>query len=149
MNVLIGNDHGAVELKNRIAGFLRSLGHEVRNMGIDSEEAVDYPDMAEKVCKEYLKGGYDFGILCCGTGIGMSISANKIPGIRCALVHDRFTAEMAKAHNNANFLAFGGRVTYPVAVESMLEVYLAAIHTGERHLNRVGKIMALEKKIDD
>lgn len=144
MQIIIGNDHGAVELKNRIRRFLSSKGHSVRNMGIDTEDSVDYPDIAEKACDEFLKGGYDFGILMCGTGIGISISANKIPGIRCALVHDAFTAEMAKAHNNANFLAFGGRVVYAIAVESMLEKFIGTVHEGDRHKRRVDKIMKLD-----
>jgi len=143
--IVIGNDHGAVQLKFRIVGYLQKQGFEIVNMGIDSEDAVDYPDIAAITCKEYLLGGYDFGILSCGTGIGISISANKINGIRCALIHDTFTAEMAKAHNNVNFLAFGGRVTYSYTVEQMLETFINTRFIGEdRHARRVEKIMKLE-----
>lgn len=144
--IVIGNDHGAVRLKFRIADYLQKQGFGVVNMGIDSEDGADYPDMAEKTCTEYLRGGYCFGIVCCGTGIGVSISANKIAGIRCALVHDTFTAEMAKAHNNANFLAFGGRVAYTCTVEQMLEKFIGTEFAGEeRHTRRVEKIMKLQE----
>lgn len=144
-HVVIGNDHGAVELKQRILLHLENRGYEVKNMGIDAEDAADYPDMAELTCSEFKKGGYDFGIVCCGTGIGISIAANKINGIRCALLHDLFTAEMAKAHNNANFLAFGGRIEYSVPVEQMIDTFIETDFAGTgRHERRVGKIMALE-----
>lgn len=144
--VVIGNDHGAVELKKRLSSHLENRGYDVVNMGIDSEDAADYPDMAALTCGEFKKGNYEFGIVCCGTGIGISMAANKIPGIRCALVHDLFTAEMAKAHNNANFLAFGGRIEYRVPVEAMLDTFITAQFGGtERHERRVQKIMDLEK----
>lgn len=143
--VVIGNDHGAVELKQKIALHLERRGYEVTNMGIDAEDAADYPDIAKITCSEYKKGGYDFGIVCCGTGIGISIAANKVKGIRCALVHDLFTAEMAKAHNNANFLAFGGRVQYQVAVEEMIDTFIETQFAGTgRHERRVDKIMDIE-----
>ena len=99
--VIIGNDHGAVALKFRIINFLSKMGYESLNMGVDTEEPVDYPDIAAKVCGEYKKGGFAFGIVCCGTGIGISMSANKIDGIRCALPQTIYAAEMAKAHNDA------------------------------------------------
>ncbi len=145
-HVIIGNDHGAVDLKNTITNFLREKGYKVKNMGIDSEDAVDYPDIAQITCNEFKRGEYEFGILCCGTGIGISMAANKIDGIRCALVHDLFTAEMAKAHNNANFLAFGGRVQYQVPIEQMLDTFIKTSFGGsERHDRRVYKIMSLEE----
>ena len=112
MKILIANDHGAVDLKNQIVEELARRGHTVENLGVDTSASVDYPDIARKTAAAYLGGGYDFGILCCGTGIGISIAANKVPGIRCALVFDLFMAEMCKCHNDANFLAFGGRITY-------------------------------------
>ena len=96
-------------------------------------------------CTEFKRGGYDFGILLCGTGIGVSMTANKIKGIRCALIHDLFTAEMAKAHNDANFIAFGGRVKYNVPVTKMIEKFMETEFAGERHCRRVGKIMDAEK----
>lgn len=146
-HVVIGNDHGAVKLKQRISAYLEKKGYTVKNMGVDSEDSVDYPDIAEVSCGEYKRGEYEFGILCCGTGIGISIAANKIEGIRCALIHDLFTAEMAKAHNNANFLAFGGRIEYTVPVEEMLDTFIGTSYGGtDRHQRRVDKIMDLEEK---
>ena len=110
--VIIASDHGAIILKSEIVSFLKTKNCSVKDMGVNSEDSVDYPDVAVAACAEFKRGGYDFGILLCGSGIGMSIVANKIKGIRCAQVFDLFTAEMAKAHNNANFIAFGGRVKY-------------------------------------
>jgi ribose 5-phosphate isomerase B len=144
MRIVIANDHGAVELKMKLLAWLESQGHRVTNLGIDSEETVDYPDIAAAACAEFKKGGYDFGILLCGTGIGISISANKIQGIRCALVHDVFTARMAREHNDANFLAMGGRVEYAVPPESVLSAFMETKFEGGRHAQRVDKIMALE-----
>ena len=146
MKVVIANDHGAVELARKIIEHLEKRGVEVTYLGVDKEESVDYPDQAEKAVVEYRKGGYDFGIVLCGTGIGISISANKMKGIRCALVQDSYTAEKTKQHNNANFLAFGGRVKYPEPVENILDAYIDAIFEGGRHLRRIEKMMALEGK---
>ncbi|MDC7239239.1 MAG: ribose 5-phosphate isomerase B [Spirochaetales bacterium] len=142
--VVIANDHGAVEIKEEIKAYLTGLGYEVKDMGLAAEEAADYPDMAEKACTEYLKGGYEFGIVCCGTGIGISISANKIKGIRCALVQNSFAAEMTKKHNDANFLAFGGRIDYPEKITDMVDAYVNADFEGGRHERRVEKMMKLE-----
>jgi len=130
-------------LKQHIVAWLRAQGHEVVNLGVDVEDRVDYPDQAEHAVQEYLKGGYDFGIVCCGTGIGVSIAANKHKGIRCALIHDSYTARMAKEHNNANFVAFGGRVEYAEPVEQMLSIYMNAQFEGGRHAQRVAKLDAL------
>jgi ribose 5-phosphate isomerase B len=143
MRILLANDHGAVELKRRIEAHLKSKGHETVNLGVDTEASVDYPDIGVMAAKEFLSGGYDLGVVCCGTGIGISIAANKIKGIRCAVVHDLFTTEMAKAHNNANFLAFGGRVKYQVSVEAMLDKFLETKFEGGRHGRRVDKLDAL------
>ncbi len=142
MKILIANDHGAVDLKNQIVKELAQRGHTVENIGVDTTASVDYPDIARKAAALYLGGGYDFGILCCGTGIGISIAANKVPGIRCALVFDLFMAEMCKCHNNANFLAFGGRLTYHTPVIEMIEKYMSAEFEGGRHAARVNKIEA-------
>jgi ribose 5-phosphate isomerase B len=143
MKIVIANDHGAVELKKRLLAWLEEKGHSVTNLGVDKEDRVDYPDMAEKAVREYDRGGYDFGIVLCGTGIGISIAANKHKGIRCALVHDSFTALMAKEHNDANFLAFGGRVHYEEKPEKILEVFMNAEFQGGRHLLRVEMLNAL------
>jgi ribose 5-phosphate isomerase B len=116
-------------------------------MGVNSDDPVDYPDIAVTACEEFKKGGYDFGILLCGTGIGMSITANKVKGIRCAQIQDLFTAEMAKAHNDANFIAFGGRVRYSVPVTKMIEKFMDTKFAGDRHARRVAKIMDTEKSV--
>ena len=142
--VVIGADHGAFELKDKIIKHLQKRGFSVNNMGVDTSDSVDYPDMAEKTCREYLNGGYEFGIVCCGTGIGISISANKVDGIRCALPQNVFAAEMSKVHNNANFIAFGGRIKYSESVFDMLDAYIDANFEGGRHQRRVDKIMGLE-----
>jgi ribose 5-phosphate isomerase B len=143
--IIIASDHGALSLKSEIINFLKTKKFDVKDVGVHSEDAVDYPDIAVAACTEFKKGGYDFGILLCGTGIGISITANKIKGIRCAQIHDLFTAEMAKAHNDANFIAFGGRVQYGVPVTQMIEKFMETKFAGDRHLRRVTKIMDAEK----
>jgi ribose 5-phosphate isomerase B len=142
--IIIASDHGAVSLKKDIISFLKSNNCEVKDLGVNTEDSVDYPDIALAACNEFTKGGYDFGILLCGTGIGMSIAANKVSSIRCAQVYDLFTAEMAKAHNNANFIAFGGRVKYPVPVSDMIEKFLNTTFAGDHHERRIAKMMAIE-----
>jgi ribose 5-phosphate isomerase B len=142
--IVIACDHGAVDLKEEIIAFLRKKNFEVTDLGTHGTAAVDYPDMALAACQEFKKGGYDFGILLCGTGIGISIAANKVRGIRCALLSDLFTAEMAKAHNNANFIAFCGRVKYPVPVPDMIEKFMNTTFAGDRHEKRIAKIMDIE-----
>lgn len=140
MNIVIANDHGAVDLKKKLAQWLTKQGHTVKNLGVDTEDRVDYPDMAALAIEEYGKGGYDFGILLCGTGLGISMAANRHKGIRCALIHDSFTALMAKEHNNANFIAMGGRVQYREKPEDILEVYMNATFQGGRHAERIAKL---------
>jgi ribose 5-phosphate isomerase B len=144
--VVIANDHGAVELAVTLTEYLKKMGYEVNHLGTTTEDSVDYPDMALAATTEFKKGGYEFGILLCGTGIGVSISANKVDGIRCALVHNTYTAQMAKRHNDANFIAFGGRVVYREEVEDILDAFIDATFEGERHQRRVDKIMALENR---
>jgi len=143
MRIVIANDHGGVELKSSIVAALEAKGHTVVNLGIDNSDAVDYPDMAKLATTRFLSGGFDFGIVVCGTGIGISMAANKVHGIRCALIHDLFTAEMCKKHNNANFLAFGGRISYNTPVLAMIDTYMATQFEGDRHARRVGKIDAM------
>jgi ribose 5-phosphate isomerase B len=143
--IIIASDHGAIALKSEIISFLKTRNCEIKDIGVNSDDSVDYPDIAVTACEEFKKGGYDFGILLCGTGIGMSITANKVKGIRCAQIQDLFTAEMAKAHNNANFIAFGGRVKYFVPVTKMIEIFMDTKFAGDRHARRIDKIMALDK----
>ena len=143
--VVVANDHGAVELTAAIVEYLKNRGFEVNYLGTAENKSVDYPDMAELACTEFLKGDYEFGVLCCGTGIGISISANKIHGIRCALPQNCFAAQMAKEHNAANFIAFGGRIDYQESVTDMLGAYIdAQISQDERHARRRAKMMLLE-----
>lgn len=146
MRAILANDHGGLTVRPRVLATLADLGVEVHDMGVATEQSVDYPDMAETAATEFLKGGYNFGILICGTGIGISIAANKIKGIRCALLYDNFSAQMAKEHNNANFIAFGGRVHYHEPIEEILSAYVRASFAGGRHEQRVLKIENLEKK---
>ena len=144
MNIVISNDHAAIELKHKIVRHLRDLGHSVTDLGVTTPDSVDYPDMAQTACEEYLEGGYDFGVVCCGTGIGISISANKIAGIRCALLCNSYSATMARLHNDANFIAFGGRIEYQEPVENIINAFLAGSFEGGRHQRRVDKINALD-----
>jgi len=143
--VVIANDQGAVELTASIIEYLKNQGYEVNYLGIGEPVSVDYPDMAKAACEEFKKGGYEFGIVCCGTGIGVSICANKIKGIRCALPQNCFAAKMAKEHNDCNFIAFGGRIEYQEPVLEMLKAYIETqVSKEERHARRRAKIMALE-----
>lgn len=145
--VVVANDHGAVELAKSLCEHLTKRGYEVNWIGTKTEDSIDYADMAKLACDEFKnKKDYEFGILCCGTGIGISISANKIKGIRCALPQNCYAAQMAKQHNNANFIAFGGRIDYPENPLAMLDAFIdEKASTDERHVRRVGKMMALEE----
>ena len=143
--IVIGSDHGGYELKEVMIKYLQSIGKEVKDCGTYDGVSVDYPDIAEKVCAEYKKGGYEFGILICGTGIGISIAANKIEGIRCALLNNEYSAKMTKRHNDSNIIAFGGRVVGPDMAIGMLDAYMSAEFEGGRHQKRIDKISALEK----
>ena len=145
MRVILSNDHGGLAVREAIFSALGSLGAQVYDMGVTSENSVDYPDRAAAAARKYLRGGYDFGILICGTGIGISIAANKIDGIRCALVYDSFSSRLAREHNNANFIALGGRMHYHESVEDIIKAYATAKFEGGRHVCRVEKIHELEK----
>ncbi len=146
--VVIANDHGAVDLKKCIVSHLIERGYTVDDLGLTENEAADYPDQAVKACTTYLNGDYEFGIVCCGTGIGISIAANKIDGIRCALPQNKFAASMAKEHNNVNFLAFGGRIEYTDPVETMIDAFIdSTVNKDERHVRRVNKIMEIESML--
>ncbi|WP_040952300.1 ribose 5-phosphate isomerase B [Gorillibacterium massiliense] len=146
MKVAIGADHAGYALKGGIVDFIKSLGHEVEDFGTHSANSVDYPDFASLVCRHVLSGEADKGVLICGTGIGMSIAANKIPGIRCALVHDLFSAKATREHNDSNILAMGERVIGPGMAQEIVRVWLETeFSQGERHKARVSKVMALEE----
>lgn len=140
MKVVIGNDHAGVEFKNQLKEYIESKGIEVINIGVDTLDSVDYPDIAKSVCKKVLDKEADFGVLICGTGIGISIAANKVEGIRAALVHNEVTARLSKQHNNANVIVFGARVLGIEVAKSSFDSYLEAKFEGGRHQNRVNKI---------
>ena len=145
MKVVVANDHGGVEIAAKLIAHLKERGYEVNYLGTATTDSVDYPDYAFKACKEYLKGGYEFGVLCCGTGIGISICANKIKGIVCALPQNIFAATMAKQHNRANFIAFGGRIDYPEDPIKMLDAYIDNEYlTDEKYTRRIDKAKKIE-----
>ncbi|XOQ52070.1 MAG: Allose-6-phosphate isomerase / ribose-5-phosphate isomerase B [Succiniclasticum sp.] len=145
MKIAIGSDHGGIHLKKVLMDHLAARSVEFTDMGTYTEESCDYPDFAVKVCDEVVAGRADRGILVCGTGIGMSMAANKVHGIRAALCSDVFSAKMSREHNNANVLCLGERVTGPGLAEMMLDVWLDTEFAGGRHERRVRKIMAIEK----
>ncbi len=144
MRVIIGSDHGGLRLKAVIKELLNEMKIDFVDVGCDCEQSVDYPDYALPVAEKVAAGQFDFGILICGTGIGMSIAANKVKGIRCAVVSDEFSAEMSREHNDANVLAIGERVVGPGLARKIVKTWLTTEFAGERHLRRVKKIHALE-----
>ena len=139
--IAIACDHGGFELKQEIMGYLESKGVEYKDFGITKIESVDYPDYAKPVCKSVLDGETTEGILICGTGIGISMAANKVKGIRAALCHDCFSAEATKLHNNANVLCLGGRVVGPGLAIKIVDTFLnTPFSNDERHIRRINKI---------
>ena len=147
MKVVVANDHGAVDLAKRVLKHLDERGIEYTYRGTGEEISVGYPDKAREAVEEYRKGGYDRGILMCGTGIGISLAANKMNGIRCALPQDLYATEKTREHNEANFIAFGGRVEDKDDVIAMLDVFLdTPFSHDERHQRRIDKMMALQGK---
>ena len=144
--IVIGSDHGGLNLKTALNSYLKRRGVEVTDAGTNGDASVDYPDFGQKVAETVISGDAELGILICGTGIGMSITANKIPGIRAALVTDVFMARMAREHNNANVLVLGGRVLDEQKACDLVGAWLDATFEGGRHQARLDKITALEKK---
>lgn len=140
MKVVIGVDHGGFSLKKEIVEHLEKQGFEISDMGTYSEASCDYPDIAHKVAGAVAKGEFELGILICGTGIGMSLAANKVPNIRAALCQDTYSARMARAHNNSNILCLGARVTGLGLMLDIIDTYLNESFEGGRHARRVGKI---------
>ena len=145
MKVYIGSDHAGFAVKDFVKELFEKRGYEVVDLGTHFPERVDYPDYAQKVAEAVAKDSESWGVLICGTGIGMSIAANKIKGIRAAEVHDYYTAQMARAHNDANILCFGERVVGKGVIESIVDAWCETKFESGRHANRVAKIMALEK----
>ncbi len=145
MQIAIGSDHGGYQLKEEIKQYLDKKGIGVKDFGTYSTESCDYPDIAKAVGKAVAGEEYDKGILVCGTGIGISIAANKIPGVRAALCHDVFSAKASREHNNANILALGERVIGRGLALEIVQAWLEAEFAGGRHERRVNKIMEIEK----
>lgn len=146
MKIAIGNDHSAVELKEIISDFLREKGHEVLNLGTDTTESCDYPVYGEKVGRAVVSGEADLGIAICGTGLGISLAANKVKGVRACVCSEPYTAVMSRRHNNANVLCFGARVVGSELAKMIVEQWLAAEFEGGRHQRRVDLIMEIENR---
>ena len=140
MKFYIATDHAGIDLKDYTVELLKAKGHEVIDLGPDSDDRVDYPDFAKKCANLVVSDKGSFGILICGTGIGISIAANKIEGIRAGLCHDAFTASATRAHNDANILCFGQRVVGRGVIESMIDAFCETEFEGGRHIGRVEKI---------
>jgi len=137
--VIIGSDHAAYHLKEKIKAYIIKNGIDVEDVGTDSKDSVDYPDFGIKVASAVSKGKFERGILLCGTGLGMSMVANRFPHVRAALCNDLFSAIMSKRHNNSNILVIGGRVTGESLAIAMLEAWLETPFEGGRHLHRINK----------
>lgn len=140
MKISVASDHGGFALKQEIAEYLRQQGHEVVDCGCHSTDSCDYPDFGAAAAKAVASGQCDRGVVICSTGIGISIAANKVPGIRCALCGDIYSAEMTRRHNNANVLAMGAHLTAPVLAKKILDVFLSTEFEGGRHQRRIDKI---------
>ncbi len=145
MKIAIGSDHGGINHKAYIKNYLTENGYEVVDFGTNTTDSVDYPDIAKELSVAVRDDAYDCGILICGTGIGMSLAANKVKGIRAAHVTDCYSARMAKEHNDAQIICIGERITGPDLALEIVKAYLASEHLGDRHANRVNKIMAIEE----
>lgn len=147
MKITIGCDHGALDLKEEVKMVLKEFGDiKVKDVGTYTKDSVDYPDIAEKVCKDVVSGEADRGIVLCGTGIGISIAANKFKGIRCALCNDVYSAKKSREHNDANVLAMGGRVLGFGPAGEIVRAWVTTDFAGGRHERRVNKIKAIEDK---
>ncbi len=145
MKIAFGCDHAGITLRESVLKHLEKRQVDVIDLGTTSTESVDYPDFAVEVSRTVLIGQATLGILICGTGLGMAIAANKIPGIRAVTVSDTFSARMARAHNNANILTFGSRVVGPGAAMDLVDAFLDASYEGGRHQHRLDKIATIEK----
>ena len=146
MKIAIGNDHAAVALKHHIMKYLQDQGYEVINFGVDVVERTDYPARGEDVAKCVASGEADRGIVICGTGVGISIAANKVHGIRCACVSEPVSARLCRAHNNCNMIAFGERIVGVQTAEAIVDAFLNTEAEGGRHAERVKMIMEIEEK---
>lgn len=146
MKIGIGNDHAAVEMKMQIREYLESLGHEVVNYGVDTTERCNYPEIGEKVGRAVAAGEVECAVLICGTGVGISIAANKVYGVRAAVCSDITTAHLVKEHNNANIIAFGARIVGIETAKDIVKAYLDAKFLGGRHQTRIDMISDIETR---
>ena len=146
MTIGIGNDHAAVEMKMQIREYLESLGHEVVNYGVDTTERCNYPEIGEKVGRAVAAGEVECAVLICGTGVGISIAANKVHGVRAAVCSDITTAHLVKEHNNANIIAFGARIVGIETAKDIVKAYLDAKFLGGRHQTRIDMISDIETR---
>jgi RpiB/LacA/LacB family sugar-phosphate isomerase len=147
MKVVVGSDHAGFPLKQEIAELLRKDGYEVLDVGTDSTAAVDYPDFAEKVSRAVVEGKAERGVLLCGSGIGASVAANKIRGVRAAICHDIYSAHQGVEHDDMNVLVLGARVLGAAVAPELVRAFLGARFTNEeRHVRRLNKVMAIEAK---
>jgi RpiB/LacA/LacB family sugar-phosphate isomerase len=147
MRIVVGADHAGYELKDILAAYLRHLGHEIVDVGTNSDDPVDYPDYAEALSRTLLDGRAERGVLICGSGVGASVAANKIPGIRAGLCHNTYSARQGVEHDDMNILVLGARVIGIEVARELVDNFLSARFNGEeRHRRRVGKIKALEER---
>ena len=146
MRIALGADHAGFDLKEALKGWLLEHGHEVQDAGTHSTESVDYPDYAVQVAEAVASGKAERGLLVCGTGVGMAIAANKVPGIRAAFCSDLFTTRMSREHNDANILTLGARITGRELAREILALWLATGFAGGRHTPRLEKIRAIERR---
>lgn len=146
MKIGIGNDHAAVEMKMQIKEYIENLGHEVVNYGVDTTASCNYPEIGEKVGNAVASGEVDCAVLICGTGVGISMAANKVNGVRAAVCSEATTARLVKQHNNANIIAFGARIVGIETAKDIVKAYLDAEFEGGRHENRVKMFAEIEKR---
>ena len=146
MKIAIGCDHGALDLKNKVIAHLTAKGYEVVNFGTDTLDSCDYPDFAAPAAKAVASGECEKGIVLCTTGIGVSITANKVKGIRCALLSDVMSARMTRQHNDTNMMAIGAAVVGPMLALEIIDTWLGTDYEGGRHQRRIDKMMALENE---
>lgn len=144
--IALACDHGALALKEAIKAHLESRGLEYKDFGTYTADSCDYPDFAAPAARAVASGECEKGIVCCTTGIGVSIVANKIPGVRCALLHDHMSARLTRQHNDANMMALGAAITSPMMAKELIDIFLGTEFEGGRHQRRVDKITALESK---
>ena len=146
MKIGIGNDHAALEMKNQVMEYLEEKGYEVINYGTNTPESCNSPEFGEKVVRAVVSGEVDCGILICGTGVGISLAANKVKGVRAVVCSEPYSAKLSKQHNNTNILAFGARVVGIELAKMIIDEWLGAEFEGGRHQTRVDMIMAIENK---